>query len=469
METLFNENKAVVESYPFVIPERYSEKVPKNIPKKYHEGCEIIRRGRIKEGLDVLISEGEKYQPLTAYVLAQLNAYFSKDWMRVMDLLIYAMSNEVYYSLIKAYWRDEKLFDYMLVDMAAIKTNRIDEAQRLLTILEKENDNPFKKDHILQPEEYLSLKETEEPDRLNKEFEEAKVKDYYRQDYRDMAYGFIKLGETDKVAESLTGWNEWRKNYIDSKSIIVVPVESLFFHEFYHIGDNSFMAKQWQIQQEARYVRLPEDGPADTRLPKSKPCNNLKGLKISGLFEAAFDDKLCVYEGWIFEKRELGNIDITSGEIITADPLVSSGQPFITAFPKGAYPVEIALASKFGDRRVALARLKFSNNDVQSWDIALTEDIKPKKDELYGYGVDSGTGCFADADSYKEYLKQLDEEDGSDYIIKEFEKNGNTGLIYKDVAMFSTGLGDGFYQSYIGRDTDSNIVCLITDFQIFNQ
>lgn len=468
METLFNENKTVVASYEFVIPERYSDKVPKNISKKYHEGCEIIRRGRIREGLDVLISEGERYQPLTAYVLAQLNAYFCKDWMRVMDLLIYAISNEAYYNLIKAYWRDEKLFDYMLVNMTAIKTNRTDEAQQLLSILEKANDTPFKKDQILQPEEYLSLKKTKEPDRLNKEFEEAKVKDYYRQDYLSLAYGFTKLGETDKVTESLTGWNEWRKNYIDSKSVIVIPVESLLFHEFYHIGDTSFMVKQWQIQQGGRYVRLPEDGPADTRLPKSKPCNNLKGLKVSGLLEAAFDDKLCVHDGRIFEKRKLGDIEISNGQITAGDPLTTSGHPFITEFPKGTYPVEIALATKLGDQRVALARVKFSDNEVQSWDIAMTENIKPKKTELYGYPVDAGTGSFADSDSYKKYREQLDEED-SDYIINEFEKNGNTGLIYKNVAMFSSGLGDGFYQSYIGRDANSNIACLITDFDIFNQ
>jgi len=468
MEALFKESKLVVTSFQFSLPKEYPVKVPKSISKRYHEGCEIIRRGRIQEGLEVLLSEGEKFQPLTSYVLAQLNAYFVKDWVSIMDLLTYAINNEAYYNLIKAYWRDEKLFDYMLVDIAAIKTGRTKEAQQLLAILEKGNDTSFKKERILQPEEYLSLKSTKEPDRLNKEFEEAKVKDYYRQDYRDMAYGFVKSGETEKVAESLTGWNEWRKNYIDAKSLIVVPIESLFFHEFYHIGDKSFMAKQWQIQQGARYVRLPEDGPADTRLPKSKPCNNQKGLKVSGLLEAAFDDKLCVYDGRIFEKRELGSIEINSGQITAGDPLVTSGHPFITEFPRGKYPVEIALASKFGDQRVALARIKFSDNDVQSWDIALTENIKPKKTELYGYPVDAGTGCFADSDSYKKYVEQL-EEKTSDYIIEEFDKNGNTGLIYKNVAMFSSGLGDGFYQSYIGRDADNNIVCLVTDFDIFNQ
>ncbi|NDV58871.1 DUF4241 domain-containing protein [Bacteroides sp. 519] len=467
---MFESNKQLIATYPFPIPESYSAKVPKSISKRFHEGCEIIRRGRIEEGLNVLVSEGEKYSPLTAYVLAQLVAYFERDWEKVMDLLVFAISNEPYYNLIKAFWIKEKLFDYLLVDIAAIKTNRIAEAERLLPILEQHNETKYSKSKILTPQEYFLSKKfflDDNKEELLNIFEKAKTQDYYKQDYCSMAYSLVKFGETEKAVEAITGWSEYSTNFIDSKTVIVIPFDAMVLHEFYGIGDDAHMAKQFKIFQKARYVRLPEDGPADTRLPKSKPCNNHKGFKISGLLEAAFGDKQCVCEGWIFEKRTLGNIKIVSGKIILDDPLIISSQPLITTFPKGEFPVEIAIARKSGDQRVALAKLLFANNEVVSWDIALCEDIKPQKDHIYGYGVDTGTGCFADFEIYQEYETKLT-EDISDYIVDEFDKNGNTGLVYENVAMFSTGFGDGFYQSYIGRDKENNITCIITDFQVID-
>jgi len=146
-------------------------------------------------------------------------------------------------------------------------------------------------------------------------------------------------------------------------------------------------------------------------------------------------------------------------------------------FPIGQFPVQLAVAKINSDERVGFSRIKFSSEIPKSWTIAVCEGQRVEDleaDDIFGYGVDSGTGAFMDTSGGKEYLKFLmEQQDNYEKIIEEMEKT------YKDtwswllwdknnsnVAMFSSGYGDGFYATYIGYDSNNNICKLVTDFGV---
>jgi hypothetical protein len=177
-----------------------------------------------------------------------------------------------------------------------------------------------------------------------------------------------------------------------------------------------------------------------------------------------------------FYTVDIGQLNIVEGKIIACDPLLFyEDKPFDTNFPIGKYPVELAIAKVNGDERVGFSRIKFSNSVPESWTIAVSEeqDISTlKPGDIFGYGIDSGTGAFMDISGGKEFLNFLSEEENNHTkIIDEIQKtysHTRSWLLWTkngfDVAMFSSGWGDGLYASYIGFDKDKNICRLVTDF-----
>lgn len=176
--------------------------------------------------------------------------------------------------------------------------------------------------------------------------------------------------------------------------------------------------------------------------------------------------------------KEVGSLNAIDGKIITCDPfLFNNDIPFHTQFPIGQFPVELAIAKNDDDERVALSRIKFSDSKPIKWVMAVCDEkdlAKLEPGDIYGYGVDSGTGCFMDTSGGKEFYKYLTEDpDNSMNLITEMEKtykHTRSWLLWKrnncTVAMFSTGWGDGYYVTYIGLDVDNNICRLVTDFEL---
>ncbi len=220
-----------------------------------------------------------------------------------------------------------------------------------------------------------------------------------------------------------------------------------------------------------------------------------KKVKFDNL-ENAFNNNLIVNQYYLdnnkkvdysitFTKQTIGNIKITSGKIIACDGIVRYGnEPFKQEFPKGDFPIDLAIGkySVNNDGRVGFARIRFSENKPIRWEMAIRngQDIsKLKDDEIFGYGVDSGTGSFMDVDGKKELETFLNPSDRKTYnsnfevISKElyksdtstwgqtiWERNG------KNVVIFSSGVGDGFYATYIGYDSKNQICRLVTDFDL---
>jgi hypothetical protein len=168
-----------------------------------------------------------------------------------------------------------------------------------------------------------------------------------------------------------------------------------------------------------------------------------------------------------------------SGRVTASDGLIMERSPFARDFEPGRYPIELVIADLGGDERVAFAVLRFTIAEVRKWEFAVIagQDIsRLEPGHIFGYPVDSGTGCFADP-AAQELINQASDADMIffDRVTAEMRK------VYKhtrdwvrletaagSAAIFSSGLGDGFYASYFGLDNSGNAVALMTDFGVVN-
>jgi hypothetical protein len=183
-----------------------------------------------------------------------------------------------------------------------------------------------------------------------------------------------------------------------------------------------------------------------------------------------------------FQVHELGRLLVTSGTIAAADPFVlPNATPYLQAVPNGRHPVCVAVA-RFdnGDERVAFARTGFADSTPTAWKMALSPGQDPAglgPDDYFGYGVDSGTGCFMDPAAGR-LLSQLMDADGNYYdaVDKEMQKTYRPTWSWLDwrpsngpeenIICFSSGWGDGSYGSYFGFDADGRVSALVTDFAV---
>jgi hypothetical protein len=177
----------------------------------------------------------------------------------------------------------------------------------------------------------------------------------------------------------------------------------------------------------------------------------------------------------------IGQLNILNGEIIACDPfLFYDEKPFLEKFPIGKFPVELAIERQGGDERIGFARIKFYDTIPVKWEPALIEGQKFENisgDHYFGYPVDSGTGSFMDSSGMVEYSKKYDENENYffDEVIAQLNKtykHTRSWLLWesngKNVALFSSGLGDGMYETQIGFDINGNICRLVTDFGLID-
>lgn len=191
-------------------------------------------------------------------------------------------------------------------------------------------------------------------------------------------------------------------------------------------------------------------------------------------------------ESPLLESFEVGNIYLPSGKLVACDPVITNDmQPFTTVFPKGDFAV--LLHKERESNCVAYAEIVFSSSEISEWQLATTEGQLVKdlaEGEVFGYPVESGMGCFMDADTQNvlnELEQKLYHSKGVDFmgIYEEFfhehffDENGaidqyaflkpsdnHPGTIFA----FETGYGEGFYASYIAYDKNREPVKIVTEF-----
>ncbi|MBB4479393.1 DUF4241 domain-containing protein [Rhizobium etli] len=179
----------------------------------------------------------------------------------------------------------------------------------------------------------------------------------------------------------------------------------------------------------------------------------------------------------------MGNVELTSGRIVAADPLAQPDRPALarTVAP-GDYPVTLYQA--FG--RIAAASMRFAEGKPDHWELAVLpgqDSATLKDDEFFGYPVDAGLGCYMDADTLalieeREAQVQAQKPDADinyydDVLAADLDANKGHYALHRpmagkkgNVAVFWSGWGDGFYPVFWGLDKDGRPLALLTDFGV---
>lgn len=170
-----------------------------------------------------------------------------------------------------------------------------------------------------------------------------------------------------------------------------------------------------------------------------------------------------------FYVRPVGTLQLPTGSIVASDPVLGTGTPFAKTVRAGDYPVDLSIVRIDDDERVAFARLRFAVDEVATWEMATLpgEALKSlKPDERFGYGVDSGMGAFMDAATCREMERRRDAGRSFSEQLMSADVGAIVPLKRGNIAVFSSGFGDGLYASYWGLNKAGAPVVLVTDFGV---
>lgn len=191
-------------------------------------------------------------------------------------------------------------------------------------------------------------------------------------------------------------------------------------------------------------------------------------------------------ESPLLETFDGGKINLPSGKLVACDPLLTNDMlAFSTVFPKGEF--SILVHKERESNCVAYVEIVFSNSPVSKWKLATTGNQRIeelKGEEIYGYPVESGMGCFMDVETQAalDSLEQkIFQRKGADFmgLYEEFfhehffDENGAIDQFAMlkpnddfagNILAFETGYGEGFYGSYIGFDAQGSPVKIVTEF-----
>ena len=174
----------------------------------------------------------------------------------------------------------------------------------------------------------------------------------------------------------------------------------------------------------------------------------------------------------------LCDINLPTGKIVANDPIcMYEFQPLSECVPAGRYPVYIYIQHIKTDRRVALAEIRFTEDIPVRYDFAVTErfaNLQFRNIYYMGYGVDSGTGGFMDlslAESIKNYSNEQSEKlsektleiTNETYVHTYSTLNCTPENEEANIVGFSSGWGDGCYESYWGYN-EKNQICSLTTY-----
>ena len=93
---------------------------------------------------------------------------------------------------------------------------------------------------------------------------------------------------------------------------------------------------------------------------------------------------------------------------------------------------------------------------------------------MFGYPVDSGTGCFMDHSAGQVLFAKMNAEpDYFKFMMAEMDKTYrhtwswlNLPMGDANVIAFSSGDGDGLYGTYAGLNAEQQVVAVVTEFEV---
>lgn len=203
------------------------------------------------------------------------------------------------------------------------------------------------------------------------------------------------------------------------------------------------------------------------------------------------DAQSCFDETDIASLHNLGDIHFPTGRVVVADPLAYLYSPDMAnaldfAIPPGNYPVWICSRDLgFGGQRIASAKLRITDKQAVRYRIASPEGKPHSENSPAAYPVDAGVASICDkstADRYKAFIENWHiinpssnhyDDYFAEYFAESYEKyphlqrRGGDFITWSipgskhNIAMFSSGFGDGFYQCYWGSDENGEVCELL--------
>jgi len=176
--------------------------------------------------------------------------------------------------------------------------------------------------------------------------------------------------------------------------------------------------------------------------------------------------------------HRVGELLLPTGQLVACDPFVTpEAQPFHLVLPQGAFPVVLSVADFGSDQRVAFATVRCKQTAPLEWKMMTTADQDPselKPGYIFGYGVDSGTGCFMDQAAGRVLTQKMNDEDNFfEKVSAEMDKTYRHTWSWLDMKFgdanliaFSSGDGDGMYATYAGFDSEGEVTAVVTDFAV---
>ncbi len=257
------------------------------------------------------------------------------------------------------------------------------------------------------------------------------------------------------------------------------------------------------------YQRAQEQKELDEKNEKEQSENNSQNTESS--FQTRFEQNLkfiskdsmdTTFARQIFDENgnlrqfTLGECMFPTGKLLTADPLYYLRDPKSVCIKEktiapGSYPVQLSIMdSDIAGLRIVGARLKVSTEDAEKYVLAngLVEKDGKMKSTFAGFPVECGMACFCDEQAAQSYWKFLSDwynkhQDGNiytDYFAElfaqsyknqpDYQREGGDLLLWTNpldnsqIAMFASGLGDGYYTDYWGLDAAGEICELIVIF-----
>ena len=218
--------------------------------------------------------------------------------------------------------------------------------------------------------------------------------------------------------------------------------------------------------------------PADGSFPPSLPIDEIYALIRDGGGSAA-----SYHEGVTTTVAIAGDVVLPSGRLVASDGMILDAPPFTLTVEPGRYLVSL-LVTDFpasGDHRVAAALVRVADGEPVDWQLAVVDGQDPTElgpDEIFGYGVDSGSGAFtspeaaailADEAAFQRYhTAALDALYPDDQTIMDSTSLNVDPVTGANVVTFSSGFGDGVYATYAGLDAAGAPVVFLTDFAILD-
>lgn len=254
--------------------------------------------------------------------------------------------------------------------------------------------------------------------------------------------------------------------------LIVIAVAAIVTH---------FMRKQ-KTASALEALKIPPPQQDTTPPPPAAPLlTDCKDTAYPILFEAAFfpgtrfidedyDDTVAL------RTLDIGKLRIETGRLVACDPIeLLYIKPFAQRFPNGDFPVQLSLANYGREERIAFSRIVFSDQPVVHWE-PLAREGNPRESmrdrNASGYAVDAGKGVFADA-AAATALSAKDTAFEYNLLYRESEKNYRSCYSYTvqyfdghNIAVFTSGMGDGVYVTYGGYDANGKICRVLTSFKL---